>query len=473
MGNTISLYSNLQFGGGENDEMPDNPNEKKVITLEDSLDFIATYYILTMDFTSLSRLHEQKYCEELVVLTSDIINKYFSDLEVKSLAKRIDSGVGTGTGTGTGETEKLVFFNKNDIDHLGIPDSEIKKGYCIEIAKFYIKIAHVFSAIVTTINPEYIYKDVFGNTIKRSLMQKSSIPESADVSVSKINLCSERINALKGSSDSNVQIGGQEKPKTESEEDSEKDSEKDSEQEPEIETKPNNNGDTIIIHPDVCSINLDKNGENNYLDEEPGINELIDLYFDGEYDLNTGKFMGMTTETEKQFYDDLKRFYLTFTDETEIPPEIKKFSDIKLRNYSKKTFCENAGNQSISVEGSYKDVLFVKYADNLKSMVKSVNVKQDELLKIINKIFVFVDDPVTNKEVIRVSPDLTDAELQSIIVETRNLIIELYLKCESDFVEGVKIYEAIVESQILDTTQKHIEQLEREKDKLINPYMPK
>ena len=183
--------------------------------------------------------------------------------------------------------------------------------------------------------------------------------------------------------------------------------------------------------------------------------------------------MGMTTETEKQFYDDLKRFYLTFTDETEMPPEIKKFSDIKLRNYSKKKFCENAGNQSISVEGSYKDALFVKYADNLKSMVKSVNVKQDELLKIINNIFVFVDDPVTNKEVIRVSPDLTDAELQSIIVETRNLIIELYLKCESDFVEGVKIYEAIVESQILDTTQKHIEQLEREKDKLINPYIPK
>jgi hypothetical protein len=223
------------------------------------------------------------------------------------------------------------------------------------------------------------------------------------------------------------------------------------------------------INPDICTVNLDKNGETNYLDDEPGINELIDLYFDGDYDFKTGKFMGMTTETEKQFQEDLRRFYLAFTDNTDMPPDVKKFSDIKLRDYSNKKFCES-GKNGIGVKGGYKDELFLKYADNLKDMIQSVNVRQDELLSIVNKIFVYVLDPVTDKEVIRVNPDLTESGLQELVGETRKLIIELYLKCETDFVEGVKIYEAIVESQIFNTTQKHIEQLEKEREKLISPY---
>jgi hypothetical protein len=424
MGNSISLYSNIQSGGGE----------EKVITLSDTLDFIASYYILTMDFTSLSQLHEKKYCDELVVLTSDIINKYFSDLEVQQLAQRVDSG-----------SEKLVYFKKSDIENLNIPS---KKEYCIDIAKFYIKIAHVFAAIVTTINPEYVYKDVFGNTVKKSLMQKSEIPSGVSTQVSKINLCSERINALKGKSESE-----------DKDEDEDKSHSVDEEKEVEVSE----------INPDICTVNLDKNGETNYLDDEPGINELIDLYFDGDYDFKTGKFMGMTTETEKQFQEDLRRFYLAFTDNTDIPPDVKKFSDIKLRDYSSKKFCESVKN-GIGVKGGYKDELFLKYADNLKDMIQSVNVRQDELLSIVNKIFVYVLDPVTDKEVIRVNPDLTESGLQELVGETRKLIIELYLKCETDFVEGVKIYEAIVESQIFNTTQKHIEQLEKEREKLISPY---
>ena len=432
MGNSISLYSNIQSGGSE---------EEKLITLGDTLDFIASYYILTMDFKSLSQLHEKKYCDELVVLTSDIINKYFSDLEVKKLAQRIESGVDS--------SEKLVFFKKSDIDNLNIPESEIKMGYCNDIAKFYIKIAHVFAAIVTTINPEYVYKDAFGKTVKRNLMQKSEIPEGSDATVSKINLCSERINALKGNGNAKEQGEGEGEEYGEGEEEEEK----------------------ITIHPDICTVNLDKNGETNYLNEEPGINELIDLYFDGDYDVKTGKFMGMTPETEKQFQEDLKRFYLAFTDNTDIPADVTKFSDIKLRDYGDRKFCKNG--ETTPARGTYKDELFLKYADNLKSMIHSVNVKQDELLAIINKIFVYVVDPTTKKEVIRVNPDLTNDGLQDIIVDTRRVIIELYLKCETDFVEGVKIYEAIVESQIFQTTQKHIDQLEREREKLVAPYISK
>jgi hypothetical protein len=439
MGNSVSSYSNFQFGGSDDDS---NTKEEEIITLSDSLDFIASYYVLTMNFQSLRQLNEKKYCENLVVLTSDIINKYFSDLEVKNLAQRVESG-----------KQKLVFFNKSDVENLNIPDSEIKRGYCNEIAKFYIKIAHVFAAIVTTINPEYTYKDAFGNVVKKSLMQKDAIPSNADVTVSKINLCSERIDALKGKG---LDVA--------------EEKENDDEDENKIEEVQKGADEKITIHPEICSVNLDKNGETNYLNEEPGINELIDLYFDGDYDYKTGKFLGMTPETEKKFQEDLKRFYLAFTDGNEMSSDIKKFSDIKLRDYSQKKYCETPQK---AFTGTYKDKLFSDYANNLKMMIQSVNNKQDNLLHIINKIFVYVLDPITKKDVIRVNPDLTEDGLQEIIGETRNLIVELYLKCEEDFAEGVKIYEAIVESQIFETTQKHIDQLEKEHEKLIAPYIPK
>jgi hypothetical protein len=66
-----------------------------------------------------------------------------------------------------------------------------------------------------------------------------------------------------------------------------------------------------------------------------------------------------------------------------------------------------------------------------------------------------------------VSSLLNDEMLQPIVEETRKLIIELYLTCEMDYVEGVKIYEAIVQSVIIDVTQKQIDALEKKKDDLV------
>ena len=59
----------------------------------DVIDYIATYYILTMDFKSLSKLSEKAYCDKLVILTSDIVDRYFNEIEVTFLAQRIKEGV--------------------------------------------------------------------------------------------------------------------------------------------------------------------------------------------------------------------------------------------------------------------------------------------------------------------------------------------------------------------------------------------
>jgi hypothetical protein len=159
-----------------------------------------------------------------------------------------------------------------------------------------------------------------------------------------------------------------------------------------------------------------------------------------------------------------------------MPESVKKFSDIKLKDYSKNKVCEGSNpdfEQEFSSSGSLKDPknkLFMDYAFNLRKMVTSMNEKQQQLLETINKIFVYIKDPnETAKEVIRVNPELTESLLQELITETRSTIVELYLKCETDFVEGIKLYEAIVESQILETAQSQISTLQSEAEKLYNP----
>jgi hypothetical protein len=216
------------------------------------------------------------------------------------------------------------------------------------------------------------------------------------------------------------------------------------------------------------------------LDEEIGIPELMELYYDDGYDYKSGQFNRMSEETEQQFKNDLKNFYVNFTGDYNVPESVSKFSDIKLRDYNKDKFCTKSNNTDSSssedemyMEISTRNSLYVKYAANLKKMIDSVNKKQQQLSSIIDKVFVYVydsnetDQQENKNEVIRINPDLTEESLQNVVVECRNYIKDLYLTCEKDFTEGIKIYEAIVESKILDTTMKQIDKLEKISDDLV------
>jgi hypothetical protein len=151
-----------------------------------------------------------------------------------------------------------------------------------------------------------------------------------------------------------------------------------------------------------------------------------------------------------------------------MPPEIKRFSDIKLREYHKMGEC--TGSDPLferKYKGPLTNKLFSDYAKNLKNMIQNANKNQQALLQIINKIFVYVIDSQTGKKQIRISPTLTEEKLQEIVVETRALIIKLYLSCEMDYVNGLKMYEAILEQKILETSQNQIKNLNKMSDKLI------
>ena len=419
MGNTTSSNSNKSA-------------KKEFDNFYDIVDYIATYYILTMDFKSLSKLSEKAYCDKLVVLTSDIIERYFNNTEVTYLAQRVREGLEVNDL----KKENLLFINKDNLESLDISNdaqkSLKKKRVCIGIAKFYVKIAHVFAAIVMTINPVYSYKDATGQTVKTGLMEKDKIPKNVDRKLYKLNICDNRIRALK---------------KGEEFDDA---------------------ANTVTIQPRVCDMNATKTGLEKTLADEPGITELMNLYLDDNYDYSNGTFTGMSESTRKQFNKDLQLFYTAFTGNETMPSEITKFSDIKLRDYSKKPGCQN---DKPIFKSKYKldkkNELFVKYAENTKKMIQTAADNQSKLLDVINEIFTYVIDPYSSKKAIRINPKLTEDSLQKAIEKTRKFIVELYIKCESDYVNGIKLYEAIVEAKILETTQKQIENLEKQATSII------
>jgi hypothetical protein len=143
-----------------------------------------------------------------------------------------------------------------------------------------------------------------------------------------LNICDNRINALKR--DANVNFSDDLENNTE-----------------------------INIHPKMCSFNLkakdsyDDDDDLKDLSDEPGIPELMELYYDDDYDYETGKFKGMKPETQAIFNQNLQSFYSVFaeTNGQPMPENIKKFSDIKLKNYSKKSKCRGSN-------APYKEVKF-------------------------------------------------------------------------------------------------------------------
>ena len=401
-----------------------NIQTTSVETTAEVIDFIATYYILTMDFKSLRKLYDKEYCNKLAIITSDIIEKYFTDMEIGYLANRIQLT------NNSSKKERLIFFNKDQLNKLDMIDQDRKQAICLEISKFYVKIAHIFAAIVTTINPVYVYKNASGEKVKVHLDEKDNIPQGTEFDIYKLNICDTRKSALERNYNTK---------------------------------NPNKN----IINPRVCSLNTNSDGSVKTLDEEPGIMELMDLYYDTDYNIEKGEFEEMSPEAKEMYLHDLKMFYTVFTGNEEMPPEIKQFKDIKLRQYKR---CEGTNPLfERAVFGSVsEDPLFAQYAENLREMIDKANKGQNELLEILNKIFVYSIDPQTNKKQIRISPKINDDNIQELILETRAAIIKLYLTCETDYANGIQIYEAIIEKMILKTTENQIKSLTETKEKLFN-----
>lgn len=412
------------MGNITSQQQKDSPNNKK--SLSEVINYVAANYILTQNFQDMKNLSNMKYCNKLVVITSKIFEDNLDTLEVNFLAQRLKNGVTVNEMT----KDKITFINTDNLSRIDEKNKTQKRRMCIGIAKYFVKIAHIFAAIVTTLNPVYSYKDSTGTPQKLTLLNKTDLPKDATPKIDKINLCSKRLNALVNNNDYNV-----------------------------------DDNTEITINPNFCSMNKDSNSKNTKrFSSEPGIPELKQLYFD-KYNYDEGGFTGMTDKTKKQYLKDVQLFYKQFTGDTEIPldssgnPKITNFSDIPLKNFHKSNGCLKNGEYTLKYKGNLKDKLFSKYAEHIKKMMQTTTTNQNKLVDIIDEIFIFNLNPETKRREIIINPKLTEDELQKIVEKTRNIIINLYLQCENDFLIGLEIFEAIVEKQILETSKEQIEEL--------------
>jgi chemotaxis protein histidine kinase CheA len=410
----------------------DNQN---INPLSKVIDYIATEYILTQNFKDMKMLTETKYCDDLVILTTDIIANSLNHEQVKYLSHRIKNGVEKDEMN----KDDVLYLHKGSLPKLDTKDVFNKKRMCVGIAKFYVKISHLFAAITTTINPTYTYKNPQGEIKSLGLLEKSKLPEGVVTTLEKINICSKRINALINKHD--YEVG----PDTE-----------------------------IGILPDFCSMNYDSSTKGDKrLGSEPGIPEFEQLYQD-IYDYERGVFNGMSPNMRKQYNSDLLTFYKEFTGndkiktvekpsengKTELVPEITRFSQIPLKSYHRSDGCKPDGYFTKEKTGTLKNKLFSDYANHIKRMLINAEYNQNKLLIILDQIFSVSVNSESEEKKILINPTLTEDKLDNLINETRRIIIDLYISCEEDFVKGLKIFEAIVGKQLLDTSISQMDQLE-------------
>jgi hypothetical protein len=433
---------------------------------KETLDLIATQYITTNDFRGLKMLVNEKYCDDLTILTKDILATRFTTKEIKTLAK----------------TDIFFYISKNELARLEANTKDKKNRMCKQIARFYVRIAHLFASIITTVYPNWSDAGKGQGT----------------------DFCDARINALKNSI---------------------------------LEKK--GDVDAVNIQPTVCS--LYSNSSTLYA--APGFSALEVLYND-EYDETTGTFNRRSGAMQVKYENDLVDLYEAFTGKTSKPSEIKSFSDINIAALSsrfsecgpkrkpdrsgeilqqeqlqqqqrqqqeelrrrqeqdpyrqreqnpmarimeennreleriklraeikEKSIREEGANMSGVMATNTSTNLRVKktgssfsnYAAHIRTMAGNADKFKARLLEIVDKLFLVVkNDATSNQAKITIHPALSNELLNQLVNQTRDIIVQLYLGCERDFYTGIKLLRVIIEEKMQETMEAALENLKTE-----------
>jgi len=498
----------------EESSKPDKETEN--MKIENVIDYTAAKYITTSSFTDMINLHKPEYCDKLVILTAKVIEKYLNNMEIKFLEQRTENGVAINR---TADAN-VIYLAKNQIDTIDVQNKFKKQHMCNAIAKFYVKIAHLFACISMTINPRYTYIDSAGREITVPLSKKKEIPKNFEIKYSKFNLCSRRINALM--TRQNTENG--------------------------IVIKVKNCDMNKKINTSIDGVEVPiSSTEDKMLTDEPGIPELELLYYD-DFDLDEGVYRGMTEETRKDVYEkDVEKFYASFTGEPFLPNEVSiiisglpgvneddignffqpkygyvekvekkpngdfmvrfgdpkddikkkkdkgskaqnkaltiteilgqpvsikkyevfKFSDIPLKDFHNQELCKDSESPwHKSYKGAQSDKLFNEYAQHLKKMITDSQKLEHELLSIIKDVFSFWMDPVKKEKKLTLNPKLTKEKLKELVDKTREAVIKLYIGCEDDFQKGLSIFEAIITQKMMQTAERRINKFQNKANSL-------
>jgi hypothetical protein len=240
------------------------------------------------------------------------------------------------------------------------------------------------------------------------------------------------------------------------------------------------NGESVIkIKPRLCSSSLNNNNEGYTRQKSvydlPGFAELSRLYFD-KYNSSKKRFDRMSKESENEKKRNVALLYTLFTGDKNPPKDIISFRDIPLHSFADTIECDNPNSAlNATYVGTTKDKLFVDYVEQIKKMIYQSNMIRNSLLEVIDRVFVPVTDRgvgvggvggvmgvegTETKPKFTINPKLSVKDLNECIDDARKIILRLYVTCEKDFVKALKILQAIIEAQILETNKRQIKELE-------------
>ena len=377
-------------------------NKNKDDDINNIIEEIASNYILSQNFKDMEMLTNPEKCASLIVLTSKVFKNNLSMKQLNNLDDKI-KGV---------KSTKHAITTQHLLNQQANMTEQEKDLVCKSVAKYYIKIAHTFAAIMLAINPRYSYLNNNGEMVEVELFEKHKIPDGVKLEISpSFGFCNQRIKALLG--DSNI-------------------------------LDVDNVSTKVSINPEICSAN---NGLKT-IEDINGIPELKHLYYD-KYNMETGHFDNMTECNVEEYSKDLKLFYKTFTGKKEMPNNITSFDDIPLIDYNENSLCKN-NNSSLQVSGTLKDELFVKYAEHLRKMMNDLETNKTKLLDIVNDLFNVDGDKTALKK------GLDENKVDKIIKKTRETLVKMYILCEKQYKQGLELFDAISEKLILDNTKKQI-----------------
>lgn len=494
---------------GAKQSKANNSDSNDNIDLPNVLDHIASKYITTANFKDLENLHDSEYCDKLVILTSKIIEKNLHLIDIDYMDQRTHNGEEINKMS----KDKVLYLGKQKLEDIDVKNSVKKRRMCIGIARFYVRIAHIYAAISKTINPSYSFVDESGIKQKISADEKQQLPKHIQTRMSNYNLCSRRISALKLRQDTEngmiikvkncdmnkKMVGGD--PQNPFQPPLLFDNSKNniaptatmdaSNVNTTLEPQENlgqmfdasaANIFEMPISDETNTIDVSQNdmqmfsntqaleediGGDMHLIDEPGIAELEMLYYD-MYDFNEKKFNKMSDKSKKQYQNDLKIFYETFTGKKlKNNPNIKKFADIPLIDFHNQDLCTDSNSPwTKPYIGSRKQNLFKKYAKHLASMITKTQNNEKKLIGILEDIFVYWIDPEEKEKKLTINPKLTDDALDKITMKTRDIILNLYVECEKDFQKGLQIFEALVKKNMVNTKQQQINHLNKLLEKI-------
>ena len=481
--------------------------------LINSIDLLASKLIFEQSFQNLKKLDDPRYCNEVSILTQQLLKKKLDPININIVSTRIKYG-----------TQDLYVIDDNGYKQLkNVNHKGDKDALCLNVSRFYTRVFQAYSAIVSAISPVYVYKDIEGNEKVSSVFDEISSENKNKADIGLRSLCSRRIHYLKpktmGEKQMKLNVNNckmnvknrkipiltksfikkqkkedvKEEPKKEEEQPKEviEEPKKEEEQPKEVieEPKKEEEPKEVIEEPkkeeevteekqkteeeakkeeevtqeqkpiQMGGVNEVSEGkvqmtsdliETMTLADEPGIKSLENLYKDFmKIEIEGKQLKGvfvMSDKSKKQYEKDVKDFYKAFVPANQQnTKDIKKFSDIKLTDYTKMKECNDKkapwGAPIIGDASKRKDSLFIKYGTHFQTMIKNVKDRETELIGLLHRLF---DFDLKKDVPIKIKGDLTEDKLNNeIMKDIQNAIKKMYIGCEMDFQRGIQIYNEI------------------------------